>query len=62
MFSYCGATIWNFILNEIDRNCSIGLFIKQIRHIFLLSNEDVLKENLAYKFATFIKNTLCTMI
>ena len=44
MFSYCGATIWNFILNEIDPNCSIGLFKKQIRHIFLLSSEDVLKK------------------
>ena len=61
MSSYCGATIWNFILNEIDPNCSIGLFKKHIRHIFLLSSEDVLK-NLAYKFVTIVKNTLCTMI
>ena len=61
MFSYCGATIWNFILNEIDPNCSIGKVKKQIRHIFLFSSEDVLKK-MAYKFATIIKNTLCTMI
>ena len=26
MFSFCCATIWKFILNEIDPNCSIDLF------------------------------------
>ena len=41
MFSYCDATIWNYILNEKDPNCSIGVFKKHIRHIFLLSSEDV---------------------
>ena len=51
MFSYCGATILNFILNEIDSNCSIGLFKTHIRQIFLLYSEDVLKK-LAYKFTT----------
>ena len=44
MFSFCGATILNFILIEKDPNCSIDLFRKHIRQMFMLSSEDVLRK------------------
>ena len=39
--SYCGARIWNYVLDNIDSNCAIGLFKKRIQRLFLFSNDDL---------------------
>ena len=40
---YSGSLIWNFILNHLDPNCTIGLFKKQTKDIFVHSDEDLFK-------------------
>ena len=39
--SYCGARIWNYVLDNVDSNCAIGLFKKRIQRLFLFSNDDL---------------------
>ena len=40
--SYCGARIWNYILDDIDSKFAIGLFKKRIQRLFLFSNDDLI--------------------
>ena len=42
LLSYCGARISNYVLDNVDSNCAIGLFRKRIQRLFLFSNDDLL--------------------
>ena len=48
--SYCGALIWNYILDNVDSNCAIGSYKKRIQRLFLFSNDDLI---------TWYNNTQC---
>ena len=48
--SYCGALIWNYILDDVDSNCAIGSYKKRIQRLFLFSNDDLI---------TWFNNTWC---
>ena len=39
--SYCGASIWNYILNKVNPKSAIGSFKKLIQNLFLLSNDNL---------------------
>ena len=39
--SYCGARIWNYVLDNVYSNWAIGLFKKRIQRLFLFSNDDL---------------------
>ena len=41
LVSYCGARIWNYVLDIVDSNCAIGLFKKRIQRLFLFSSDDL---------------------
>ena len=34
---YCGACIWNYILDNVDSKCAIGLFKKRIQRLLFFS-------------------------
>ena len=39
--SYCGARIWNYILDNIDPDCVIGTYKKLIKRLFLNSKNEL---------------------
>ena len=39
--SYCGANIWNYILNKVNPKSAIGSFKKLIQNLCLLSNDNL---------------------
>ena len=38
---YCGANIWDYILNKVNPKFAIGSFKKRIQNLFLLSNDNL---------------------
>ena len=40
--SYCGARIWNYILDNVDSKCTIGSLKKRTQRLFLFSNDDLI--------------------
>ena len=41
--SYCGANIWNYILNKVNPKSAIGSLKKLIQNLFLLSNNNLFR-------------------
>ena len=39
--NYCGANIWNYILNKVNPKSAIGSLKKLIQNLFLLSNDNL---------------------
>ena len=39
--SYCGANIWNYILNKVNPKSAIASFKKLIQNLFLLANDNL---------------------
>ena len=40
--SYCGACIWNYILDNVKSKCAIGLFKKRIQRLLFFPNYDLI--------------------